>query len=191
MARPKSEDRRAALLDAAVRVFAESGLAAPTSRISAAAGVSEGSLFTYFKTKDELLNAVYRDLRQQVASAIMEDFPHRAGIKPRLEHVFRRWVMWGAQNPAQRKVTKLTAMSDVVSEATRVETSALFAEVGRIQADALAQKKLVFVSPQVASATLKAMAEMTMDLIAGDPDNTEAHCAMGFQLLWGALDSKP
>ena len=191
MARPKSDDRRAALLDAAARVFAESGLGAPTSRISTEAKVSEGSLFTYFKTKDELVSELYRDLRRQLASAIMDEFPHRAGIKERLEHVWRRWVMWGAKNTVQRKAMKLTAMSSAVGEATRLETSALFAEVGRIQADAIAQKKLGHVSPQMVSATLKAMAEMTMDLIESEPKKAEEHCAMGFQLLWGALNSKP
>ena len=47
----KSEDRRAALLDAAAKVFAERGLAAPTALVSKTAGVSEGSFFTSFKTK--------------------------------------------------------------------------------------------------------------------------------------------
>ena len=59
MARPKSEDKRNAILDAATRVFAECGLtAAPTSEISRRAGVADGPLFTYFKTKDDLINAV-------------------------------------------------------------------------------------------------------------------------------------
>jgi AcrR family transcriptional regulator len=47
MARPRSEDRRASLLDAATKEFAEHGLSAPTSLISKIAGVSEGSFFTY------------------------------------------------------------------------------------------------------------------------------------------------
>ncbi len=54
MARPKSEDKRNAILDAATRVFAERGLtAAPTSEISRRAGVADGTLFTYFKTSVE------------------------------------------------------------------------------------------------------------------------------------------
>jgi len=60
-ARPKSEDKRNAILDAATRLFAERGLtAAPTSEISKQAGIAEGTLFTYFKTKDDLINALYR-----------------------------------------------------------------------------------------------------------------------------------
>jgi AcrR family transcriptional regulator len=63
MARPKSEDKRNAILSAATEVFAERGLSAATSAISSAAGVAEGTLFTYFKTKDELINALYRETK--------------------------------------------------------------------------------------------------------------------------------
>jgi AcrR family transcriptional regulator len=46
MAKPKSEDKRNAIVSAATRVFAERGLGAPTAAITSAAGVAEGSLFT-------------------------------------------------------------------------------------------------------------------------------------------------
>ena len=76
MARPKSEDKRNAILDAATRVFAERGLtAAPTSEISRRAGVADGTLFTYFKTKDDLINALYREIKLELADAMMSEFP--------------------------------------------------------------------------------------------------------------------
>lgn len=59
MARPKSEDKKQALLEAATAAFAQSGIAASTSAIARSAGVAEGTLFRYFATKDELLNELY------------------------------------------------------------------------------------------------------------------------------------
>ena len=62
MARLKSEEKRNAILAAATRLFAERGLAAAlTSEISRLAGIAEGTLFTYFGTKDELINSLYRE----------------------------------------------------------------------------------------------------------------------------------
>jgi AcrR family transcriptional regulator len=76
MARPKSEDKRNAILDAATGLFAERGLAAaPTSKISKQAGVAEGTLFTYFKTKDDLISALCREMKLELADAMMSDFP--------------------------------------------------------------------------------------------------------------------
>ena len=83
MARPKSEDKRNGILDAATHVFAERGLtAAPTSEISEQAGVAEGTLFTYFNTKDGLINALCREIKLELADAMMSDFPRKKKVVP-------------------------------------------------------------------------------------------------------------
>src|SRR5271156_6161536 len=103
MARPKSEDKRNAILSAATEVFAERGLSAATSAISAAAGIAEGTLFTYFKTKDELVNALYRELKLDLADAMMSGFPRRATVRIRFEHVWNKYIDWGLANPTEQK----------------------------------------------------------------------------------------
>jgi AcrR family transcriptional regulator len=100
MARPKSQDKRNAILDAATRLFAERGLtAAPTSEISKQAGVAEGTLFTYFKTKDDLINALYREIKLELADAMMSDYPRKKNVRIKLRHVWDRYVNWGIANP--------------------------------------------------------------------------------------------
>jgi AcrR family transcriptional regulator len=187
MARPLNEDRRAALLAAAARVFAEHGLAAPTSLISKTAKVSEGSLFTYFKTKDELTNALYQDLRLDLAAAVMNDFPRRGSVKARLEHIWIQYVTWGAKNPLERKALRLVSMSHLITHEVRAGSTLIFAEVERLRLDAKAQGKLAPLPPQMISQSLKALAEMTMDLIDQRPRDAKRFTAAGFQMLWGAL----
>jgi AcrR family transcriptional regulator len=86
---PRSEDKRNAILDAATRVFAERGLtAAPTSEISKEAGVAEGTLFTYFKTKDDLMNALYQEIKLELADAMMSGFPRKKSVHTKLQHVW-------------------------------------------------------------------------------------------------------
>ena len=52
-------ERRTELLDAAERLFAERGLGATTvADITAAAGVSKGSFYVYFASRDELVEAL-------------------------------------------------------------------------------------------------------------------------------------
>ena len=120
MARPKSEDKRNAILDAATRVFAERGLsAAPTSEISKQAGVAEGTLFTYFKTKDDLINALYREIKLELADALMSDFPRKRNVRTRLRHVWDRYVNWGIANPKQRKVLAQLQVSEVLTKESK------------------------------------------------------------------------
>ena len=140
MARPKSEDKRNAILDAATRLFAERGLAAaPTSEISRLAGVAEGTLFTYFGTKDELINSLYRELKLELADAMMSDFPRKENVRTRLRHVWDRHVNWGIANPKQRKVLAQLTVSEVLTNESRDAGSAPFAEFQTMIRDAIEQ----------------------------------------------------
>ena len=61
--KPKNEqenqDKQEEILTAAVSVFAEKGFAgATTSEVAKAAGVAEGTIFRYFRTKKDLLTAI-------------------------------------------------------------------------------------------------------------------------------------
>jgi AcrR family transcriptional regulator len=190
VARPRSDDRRFALLEAATKVFAEHGLAAPTALIAKTAAVSNGSFFTYFATKDELIDALYRELRLDLATAVTSDFPRKANIRARLEHVFRRYVRWGGQNPLARKALRQIAMSPAITPEVRAEGRDLFADIERLHADAVAQRTLQ-VPPIVVGQTLKALAEMTIELCAQHPERADELEAVGFRMLWAALSSKP
>ncbi|WP_270180810.1 TetR/AcrR family transcriptional regulator [Alkalihalobacillus sp. CinArs1] len=58
MALPKSEEKRARILEAAIQMFSQSGYSKATIKdIAKEAGVSFGTVFTYFENKDELFKA--------------------------------------------------------------------------------------------------------------------------------------
>jgi AcrR family transcriptional regulator len=61
-ARPRRSDARRnerVLLDAAAKVFIESGVEAPVREIAAAAGVGMGTIYRHFPTRADLIVAVY------------------------------------------------------------------------------------------------------------------------------------
>jgi AcrR family transcriptional regulator len=63
---PPNDDRRGAILAAAIAVLARDGIAATTTRkIATEAGVNQAMLGYYFGSKDELLFAVLHELMQQ------------------------------------------------------------------------------------------------------------------------------
>ncbi len=103
MARPRSENKRNAILAAAAQVIAEHGLAAPTARIARVAGVAEGTLFTYFANKDELLNQLYRELKAELGETMLRGYPKAGTIKTRTRHVWDQFVDWGVANAHKRK----------------------------------------------------------------------------------------
>jgi TetR/AcrR family transcriptional regulator, fatty acid metabolism regulator protein len=61
----RSPDRRRELLDAAVRVFARKGFrAARVGDIADEAGVAHGLLYHYFRSKEEVLETIFRETWQ-------------------------------------------------------------------------------------------------------------------------------
>src|SRR5438105_8505067 len=65
--------KRERILDAAVRVFAEKGFyGAKVSEIAREAGVADGTIYLYFKSKDDLLISLFEDRMAQINSALRE-----------------------------------------------------------------------------------------------------------------------
>jgi len=189
VARPRSEDKRNAILEAATRLFAERGLtAAPTSEISKQAGVAEGTLFTYFKTKDDLINALYREIKLELADAMMSDFPRKKNVRIKLRHVWDRYVNWGIANPKQRKVLAQLTVSEVLTKESRDAGSAPFVEFQIMIRDAIEQR--VFrndVPVELISKSLSALVEATIDLTVSNPSKAAKYRESGFQMFWTGI----
>jgi AcrR family transcriptional regulator len=189
VARPKSVDKRNAILDAATRLFAERGLtAAPTSQISKQAGIAEGTLFTYFKTKDDLINALYREIKLELADAMMSDYPRKKNVAIRLRHVWDRYVNWGIANPRQRRVLAQLQVSEVLTKESRDAGSAPFVEFQIMIRDAIEQR--VFrndVPVELISKSLAALVEATIDLTVSNRSKAKQYRDGGFQMFWAGI----
>jgi AcrR family transcriptional regulator len=187
MAKPKSEDKRNAILSAAIQVFAERGLGAPTAAITSAAGIAEGSLFTYFKTKDELINALYRELKLELADAMMSGFPRKQSVRHRLEHIWNGYVQWGVANPDQQTVLKQIQVWSGLTQESKQAGSAPFTEIQRMAEDAVTQRIYKDTPQAFIQAALAALAEMTMDFMVRDPERAEMYRTAGFEMLWAGI----
>jgi AcrR family transcriptional regulator len=192
VARPKSEDKRNAILDAATRVFAERGLtAAPTSEISKEAGVAEGTLFTYFKTKDELMNALYREIKLELADSMMSGFPRKKSVRTRLRHVWDGYVNWGMTNREKRRVLAQLNVSGMLSKESIEAGSAPFIEMQNTIRDAMERHILRADLPmELISKTMAALAEATMDLIVLKPVMAKKYRNAGFEIYWAGIARK-
>lgn len=78
-------DKRERILDAAVRVFANNGFYnAKVSEVAAEAGVADGTIYLYFKNKDDLLISAFEDRMEQINERLREELAQVEGAIPRL-----------------------------------------------------------------------------------------------------------
>jgi AcrR family transcriptional regulator len=187
MAKLKSEDKRNALLTAATQVFAEHGLGAPTSAITKAAGVAEGTLFTYFRTKDDLVNALYRDIKLDMADAMMSGFPRKTSVRHRLQHIWNHYVDWGVANPASHRVLKQIQVWGGLTDESKTAGSTPFLEIQTMADEARAQRIFQDLPQPFLAAALNALADTAMDFMRSDPQRAETYRTSGFAMLWAGI----
>src|SRR5690606_879474 len=102
--------RRPAILDAAVRTFAERGFfASRTREIARRAGVAEGTIYLYFESKDDLLLTAFREKVREFVdgarSVLLSSHPFRERLARFVELQFRGIE----ENPALATVLLLEA----------------------------------------------------------------------------------
>ena len=129
MARPRSEDKRDAILAAAIKVIASQGLSAPTALIAKEAGVSSGSLFTYFTTKADLLNNLYLELKTDMATTALKGFPAGHDLRKQLFHV---WSNWMGGSVSKRRALAQLHVSDEITPATRAAAHKAMAGIAEL-----------------------------------------------------------
>jgi AcrR family transcriptional regulator len=187
MARPKSEDKRNAILAAAIQVIDAQGVGAPTAKIAKTAGVAEGTLFTYFASKDELLNQLYLDLKMELRDVMTSHFPRAGSIRERAQHVWNAYVDWGVAHPHKRKVMALLGASHLVTDACKAAGMEAFADVNATIHEAFTSGVLRNHPPAFVSAIMASIAETTMDFIAREPKHHEQYRNTGFDVFWHAV----
>ena len=78
---------RAKLLETGLRLFKECGFEKMTvDDITAAAGVSKGTFYTYFKRKEDIIYAICREPFRQIGERFMADIKH--DLPTKLRHYF-------------------------------------------------------------------------------------------------------
>ncbi|MGW4351923.1 TetR/AcrR family transcriptional regulator [Nocardia sp. NPDC004582] len=136
--RADAQRNRDKILSAAVRVFAEDGLNAHLDRIAKEAGVGSGTLYRNFPTREELIEAAYRnelaklcDAAPQLLEAMpplpalrawMGRFIDYATAKFGMADVLRALVDAGVDPYARSKEMMLDALASLLDAAARSGT---------------------------------------------------------------------
>ncbi|MCC6807122.1 MAG: TetR/AcrR family transcriptional regulator [Deltaproteobacteria bacterium] len=100
MVRAKSEDKRHAILEAALELFVERhfhGTAIPM--IAEKAGVADGTIYRYFKSKDELVNTLFIEKKREMTAYVTQPFAAGLGIKEKLVAIGVRFLEYAEKHP--------------------------------------------------------------------------------------------
>ncbi|KAA0891290.1 TetR/AcrR family transcriptional regulator [Oryzomonas rubra] len=92
--------KRDDIFNAARKLIAECGFhGASVSLIADRAGVGAGTIYLYFKSKDILINELYRDIEKRVSAFILKSYPETGPIRERFIHLGTRLITYFIANP--------------------------------------------------------------------------------------------
>ena len=87
------------ILDAALKLFVEYGFhGTPTSKIAEEAGVANGTLFNKFKTKDELIVALFIDVELRMSKFVEENSKEATTLKDTFKELYFASLYWIIDN---------------------------------------------------------------------------------------------
>lgn len=102
------ENRRQSIIDAAVQRVCASGFEALSmAEIAEEAGVAKGTLYLYFTSKEQLLEAAFWQCHEDNANACDAGLSEVEGAINKLNHRLRNAVRWALENPDKSAFERL------------------------------------------------------------------------------------
>jgi AcrR family transcriptional regulator len=184
MARPRSEDKRIAIMEAAARVIGTHGLSAPTALIAKEAGVSNGSLFAYFETKADLLNRLYVELKAEMAAGALDGLPTETDIRTQMFHMWSHLLRWANSCPEKRRTLAHLCVSDDVTSESREKAIDEIAGVIQLLEQGRENGPMRDLPLDFVAALMTALVDTTLDYMIRDPANADKHCMAAFDGFW-------
>lgn len=88
-----AEDKREKILAATLDLVVQQGFhGTPAAQIAQRAGVGVGTIYRYFKDKDELIHALYSEVRNDIRKRVAADLPDASDLKERFFVFFAKML---------------------------------------------------------------------------------------------------
>ena len=186
----RGTDKQEAILDTALRLFVERGFfGTPTSLISKEAGVATGTLFFYFKTKEDLIDTLYRRVKSEAAQAMRQDLVNEKTPLAKLRRLGHNAVALGIKNPQKLKFMEQFAHSPFVSTSAQEEGMSHFLFMQDLVKNGIQDGSIRAIDPNLLFCM---MATSFSGLIARasstkDPAEREAIINEGMDFVWNGM----
>ncbi len=95
-------DKKKEILKTALKLFVEFGFhATPTSKIAKEAGVANGTLFHYFKTKEELILDLYSQTKTRLTDYMYTNASKDESLELVFKSIYTNTIEWAQKNKAE------------------------------------------------------------------------------------------
>lgn len=188
----KIEDKKTALLKAALKLFTERGFhGASTAQISKEAGVATGTLFNYFPTKEDLINDLYFDVKGKLSRSMGEDLQTQSTFHDKLKKIWYNMIEWGLKNPEDFLFVGQFCSSPYITNYTREIVMKEYVFLHDLVKKGIANGDIKDYSAELVMAMFYQSSRTVVNLILdSEPQDKDKVIEDGFQVIWEGVAKK-
>jgi AcrR family transcriptional regulator len=181
--------KRDKILDAAMHLFIEKGIhATATSLIAKEAGVATGTLFHHFKTKEELVHALYHAIYGSLLEFKQTHAIDTNDVYEKLKHQWRLDIEWGNMHVEYFHFLERYSFLYYASETAINEIFERFQEYLDIFKEAVAQSLMCSDDPLYIQEHFIWNIRMNMAFFIAHPDKcNDAAIDNAFEIYWKGI----
>lgn len=113
-----------------MKLLVEKGIqATPMSAIAKAAGTGMGTIYNYFATKEDLINAIYLYVKQSEIALVMKSLDPESSLKAQFLSFYTAFIHFYLKYPESFAFIDQMQNSPVIQNSTKVEGRAAFMPV--------------------------------------------------------------
>ncbi|PKA17953.1 MULTISPECIES: TetR/AcrR family transcriptional regulator [Leptospira] len=118
------EDKKERILTSALRLFTEKGFeGTPIPDLAKDAGIGAGTIYRYYKNKEELVNELYRFWKNKLRETLAENYPEKAKSKDLFVHLWKALATFYHRYPEAFEFLELHYHSPYLDQASKKATS--------------------------------------------------------------------
>ena len=187
--KPKDDEKLRSIAKATFTLVEQTGLSGLTmAAIAREAGLATGTLYVYFKSKEELLVALYEQAKTETAATLMQGDDPGAPFRSRFQRMWMNWLDHRLTHYAEMVFMEQYYNSPWFSEVSRNLSARLFKDWVDLIETAKAHQILKNVPTPLLINSFGGSVRETANLLrSGTLTRTDAHLAMAFGLCWDGI----
>jgi AcrR family transcriptional regulator len=182
-------DKKSAIYQATLELVSKQGFhGTPMSQIAKKADLSIGTIYHYFPSKEDLINALYIYVKQKIARVTLGQLSENIPVQEGFKQIFRTIIRYSLKNPQELSFGEQCENSPLITRASREAGMKLAKPLQKLFQRARAEKLLKDLPEEVMYAIILGAVISLAKLYQAFPDKlTDKSLNAGLEAIWDAV----
>lgn len=181
-------DNKEKVLKAALKLFITKGFdGTSTAKIVKEAGVSNGTLFHYFKTKEDLISKLYVTLKDDYKNYLLAHMGQCQTSKSKIKQLWYSCVQWYMENKDGVFFFTMFLNSPYIDNLSKEEVSKNFNFIYELFYEAIEDEIILNVNPDLIMHYFYSSVRAFTNFATDNPDQFEKYQDTAFSMWWRSV----